>query len=150
MLTVARMSSSHSKQNASIPTSLGTTRFALRGQFQPKISPRYHPVGILFRFRALRGEAEEGLFHPYFPTENAYEVRARKDNRGVDLISDVLPFGRLWYGEPNAVSNAIGYAMHRSGSHGCGDSGLRCRWQRDRNPRARGRLQRVVVIGRFY
>ena len=22
---------------------------------------------------------------------------------GVDLISDVLPFGRLWYGEPNAV-----------------------------------------------
>jgi len=21
----------------------------------------------------------------------------------VDLISDALPFGRLWYGEPNAV-----------------------------------------------
>jgi hypothetical protein len=21
-----------------------------------------------------------------------------------------LPFGRLWYGEPNPVSNAIGYA----------------------------------------
>ena len=40
-------------------------------------------------------------------------VRPRKDQRGVDLISDVLPFGRLWYGEPNAVSNAIGYAMHR-------------------------------------
>jgi hypothetical protein len=28
-----------------------------------------------------------------------YEVRPRKDHRGVDLISDVLPFGRLWYGE---------------------------------------------------
>ena len=28
-------------------------------------------------------------------------------------ISDVLPFGRLWYGEPNA----IGYAKHRSRSH---------------------------------
>jgi hypothetical protein len=27
------------------------------------------------------------------------------------------PFGRLWYGEPNAVSNAIGYAMHSSRSH---------------------------------
>jgi hypothetical protein len=27
------------------------------------------------------------------------------------------PFGRLWYGESNAVSNAIGYAMHRSRSH---------------------------------
>jgi hypothetical protein len=47
---------------------------------------------------------------------HVYEVRPRKDNRGVDLISDVLPFGRLWYGEPNAVSNAIGYAMHRSRS----------------------------------
>jgi hypothetical protein len=29
----------------------------------------------------------------------------------------VLPFGRLWYGEPNAVENAIGYAMHSSRSH---------------------------------
>jgi hypothetical protein len=37
--------------------------------------------------------------------------------RGVDLISDALPFGRLWYGEPNAVANAIGYATHRSRSH---------------------------------
>ena len=38
-----------------------------------------------------------------------YEVRLRKDHRGIDLISDALPFGRLWYGEPNAASNAIGY-----------------------------------------
>jgi len=29
-------------------------------------------------------------------TLHAYEVRPRKDN-GVDLISDALPFGRLWY-----------------------------------------------------
>jgi len=28
----------------------------------------------------------------------------------VDLISDALPFGRLWYHGPNAVGNAIGYA----------------------------------------
>ena len=41
----------------------------------------------------------------------------RKDHRGVDLISDVIPFGRLWYGEPNAVKNAISYAKFRSGSH---------------------------------
>ena len=26
-----------------------------------------------------------------------YEVRPRKDKRGVDLISDALPFGRRWY-----------------------------------------------------
>ena len=50
-------------------------------------------------------------------SQHAYEIRPRKDHRGVDLISDALPFGRLWYGEPNAVSNAIGYAMHRSRSH---------------------------------
>ena len=29
-----------------------------------------------------------------------YEVRPRKDKRGVDLISDALPFGRLWYDGP--------------------------------------------------
>jgi hypothetical protein len=46
-----------------------------------------------------------------------YEVRPRWDKRGVDLISDVLPFGRLWYAGPNAVLNAIGYAEHRSRSH---------------------------------
>ena len=46
-----------------------------------------------------------------------YEVHPRKDHRGVDLISDVLPFGRLWYDGPNAASNAIGYASHYSRSH---------------------------------
>jgi hypothetical protein len=45
---------------------------------------------------------------------HVYEVRPRKDYRRIDLISDVLPFARLWYAEPDAVSNAIGYAMHRS------------------------------------
>ena len=48
---------------------------------------------------------------------HTYEVRPRKDKCGVDLISDALPFGGLWYGEPNAVSNAIGYAKHGSHSH---------------------------------
>jgi hypothetical protein len=48
---------------------------------------------------------------------HTYEVRPRKDKRGIDLISDALPFGHLWYGEPDAVANAIGYAMHDSRSH---------------------------------
>ncbi len=39
---------------------------------------------------------------------DAYEVGQRSDKPGVDLISDALSFGRLWYREPNAVSNAIG------------------------------------------
>jgi hypothetical protein len=47
---------------------------------------------------------------------HVYEVRPRKDHRGFDLRSDVLPFGRPWYGEPNAISNAVGYAEHRSRS----------------------------------
>ena len=46
-----------------------------------------------------------------------YEVRPRKDRRGVDLISDALPFGHPWYGEPNAISNAIDYAKFYSRSH---------------------------------
>ncbi len=36
---------------------------------------------------------------------HVYEVRPRKDHRGVDLISDALPFGWLCYGEPNAISS---------------------------------------------
>ena len=46
-----------------------------------------------------------------------YEVRPRKDKRGVELISDVLPCGRLWYGEPNAIGNAVSYAQFYSRSH---------------------------------
>ena len=48
---------------------------------------------------------------------HVYEVRPRKDKRGVMLISDALPFGRLWYGEPNPASNAVDYARHNSRSH---------------------------------
>jgi hypothetical protein len=48
---------------------------------------------------------------------HVYEVRPRKIHRGVDVISDVLPFGRLWYGEPDAVSNAIDNAKFYSRSH---------------------------------
>jgi hypothetical protein len=42
-----------------------------------------------------------------------YEVHPRKDRR-VDLISDALPFGRLWYTEPD---DAVDYAKFRSRSH---------------------------------
>jgi hypothetical protein len=48
---------------------------------------------------------------------HVHEVRPRRDHLGVDLISDALPFGRLWYGEPNAISNALGYAKFYSRSH---------------------------------
>jgi hypothetical protein len=47
-------------------------------------------------------------------SQHAYEVRPRKAHRGADLISDALPFSRLWYGKPNAMSNAIDYAKFYS------------------------------------
>ncbi|HEU5314120.1 MAG TPA: hypothetical protein VFU08_09865 [Candidatus Udaeobacter sp.] len=43
-----------------------------------------------------------------------YEIRPRKDKRGFDLISDALPFGRLWYAE---IPHAIGYAQFGSRSY---------------------------------
>jgi hypothetical protein len=43
-----------------------------------------------------------------------YEVRPRSDKRGVDLISDALPFGALWY---ETAPDAIDYAKFRSRSH---------------------------------
>jgi len=43
--------------------------------------------------------------------KHIYEVRPRKDHRGVNLIS-----GALRYGEPNAISNAIDYAKFYSRS----------------------------------
>jgi len=45
---------------------------------------------------------------------HVYEVHQRKDYRGVDLISDALPFGGLWYTKPD---DAVEYAKFRSRSH---------------------------------
>ena len=47
-------------------------------------------------------------------SQHLYEVRPRKDRRGVDLISDALPFGRLWYQDASAV---VDYAKHSSRWH---------------------------------
>jgi hypothetical protein len=70
-----------------------------------------------------------------------YEIRPRKNHRGVDLISEVLPFGRLWY---DTRDNAIGYAMHGSRSH---DAVIRVYDSAGdviEKARAQGRVQRVV------
>jgi hypothetical protein len=45
---------------------------------------------------------------------HTYEVRPREDHHGVDLMSDVLPFGRLLYLE---VREAVDYAKFYSNSH---------------------------------
>jgi hypothetical protein len=49
------------------------------------------------------------------PSRHVYAIRPRADRRGFDLISEVLPFGRLWYCKPD---DAIGYAKFYSRSHG--------------------------------
>jgi len=50
------------------------------------------------------------------------QARRWSDKRGFHLISDVLSFGRLLYGEPNATGNAISYEkffsrLHRAVMH---------------------------------
>jgi hypothetical protein len=46
--------------------------------------------------------------------QHGYEIRPRKERGGVDLISDTLPFGRLWFRDANA---AVRYARFVSHSH---------------------------------
>jgi len=50
-------------------------------------------------------------------TTHLYELGPRSDRRGVHLISMHCPSIRLWYGEPDAINNAIGYAKFRARSH---------------------------------
>jgi hypothetical protein len=47
-------------------------------------------------------------------SQHVYEIRPREDDRGVDLISDALPFGRLWYTKPG---DGVSYAKFFSRSH---------------------------------
>ena len=47
-------------------------------------------------------------------SQHVYEARPRRDKRGFDLISGVLPFGGLWYTKPD---DAVSYAKFFSRSH---------------------------------
>jgi hypothetical protein len=65
-----------------------------------------------------RGRSDDNDARAFLLSNTAEEhVELLWDRRGIDLISDALPFGRLWYGEPSAASNAVDYAKHRSRSH---------------------------------
>ena len=67
-----------------------------------------------FRF-SIRAATSNALFRSPRQIESC-DARTAPLNQS-PLISDVLPFGRSWYGEPNAVSNAINYAKFFSRSH---------------------------------
>jgi hypothetical protein len=51
-------------------------------------------------------------------SQHVYEVRPRKDHRGVDLICDVLPFGACVTAGRTQSATQFGYARFRSRSHG--------------------------------
>ena len=50
-------------------------------------------------------------------SQRTLPIRPRKNNRSINVVSDALPVDRVWYGEPNALSNAVDYAKFRSRSH---------------------------------
>jgi hypothetical protein len=77
-----------------------------------------HTYSITYSYTDTNPMHGEVCTHSTASSNSGASTDSLKDKRGVDLISDALPFGGLWYGEPNAVSNAIGYAKFRSRSHG--------------------------------
>jgi hypothetical protein len=78
----------------------------------PLVTEQRNPAASAGTFHTVGRDSSRRM------SAHAYEVRPRKDHRGVRLISDALPFGALWYGEPNAASNAVGYAKFYSRSAG--------------------------------
>jgi len=50
-------------------------------------------------------------------SQHVYEIRLRKDRRGLDLISDRLPLGLLCFEGPDAFVDAVNYAKFYSPSH---------------------------------
>jgi hypothetical protein len=63
--------------------------------------------------RSLAGRCPVSVGRPAVRSMHSYEVRPRKDHRGIDLISDALAFGRLRYDERDAID----YAKFRSRLH---------------------------------
>ena len=61
-------------------------------------------------------ERVTGLAESRLVISQCFNANCLPAARVSNLISDVLPYGRLWYGEPNAISNAIGYAKFFSRS----------------------------------
>jgi uncharacterized coiled-coil protein SlyX len=50
-------------------------------------------------------------------SQHVYEIRPRKDRRGIDLIGERLPLGVLWFEGPDAIEDAVNYARSFSSSN---------------------------------
>jgi hypothetical protein len=73
---------------------------------------RSHDAVIAFMMSIKSNQSLAGI-----SSQHVYEVRPRKDRRGLDLTSDQLPLGLLWFGGPDAFMDAINYAKFYSPSH---------------------------------
>ena len=60
-----------------------------------------------------------------------YEIYPRKDRKGVNLICEKLPYGELWYGDPNAIENAASYAHFNADSQAATIIIFRRSWEND-------------------
>ena len=50
-------------------------------------------------------------------SQHVYEIRPRKDRRGIDLIGETLPLGGLWFEGHDAIEDAVNYAKSFSYPH---------------------------------
>src|SRR5262245_2105789 len=50
-------------------------------------------------------------------SQHVYEIRARKDRRGIDLIGERLPLSALRFEGPDAIEDAVNYARSFSYPH---------------------------------
>jgi hypothetical protein len=88
--------------------------FSSSGQ-RNRLHPGWLSIGVLMCFHGLH------VCNAQNPTPGYHKLRSisapRKDHRGVDLISDALPFGSLWYAGQNALARQWDYAKFSSRSH---------------------------------
>jgi hypothetical protein len=77
----------------------------------------FFDVGHSLKDQKLNRRSDHPPCAAWLMPAHAYEGRPPRDHRGVNLIADALPFGRLWYAESNAIENVIDYTKHRSPSH---------------------------------
>jgi hypothetical protein len=66
-------------------------------------------------FRRPPGRCQYAFLRIYWPSPSGTRPGGRYE---LAKLFDALPFGRVWYGEPSAISNAVGYAKFYSRSHG--------------------------------
>ena len=63
-------------------------------------------LGLIEAIRQAFGRANNRMEMSATAAHDVYEIRPRKDGCGVDLISDALRRGPIWYSGPDAIRPA--------------------------------------------